>query len=168
MNKREKYIFSLILVLFILITSYFSLISVIIPVLTPDPTINSFPLECPKPTNCTRVADTQVRGEGLSVPIINSSIIDVKNSIVEYLNSQDTEILYDTDSFIHVKFWTPLWRFMDDVSIKLFCNEDNQTVVWIQSQSRIGEGDFGTNERRVANLLTYIDNYEFIESQCLI
>ena len=43
---------------------------------------------------------------------------------------------------------TRLWRFKDDVTIRVD-PEGEGSVVNIHSQSRIGKGDFGANARRI-------------------
>ena len=52
---------------------------------------------------------------------------------------------------------TPLWKFTDDVWLRLSLDEDGQTRVDMASSSRQGGGDLGTNARRIARFLRTLD-----------
>jgi len=47
---------------------------------------------------------------------------------------------------------TRLWRFRDDVEVKLIPGERG-TEIHVRSASRVGKGDFGTNTRHILSLL---------------
>ncbi len=51
---------------------------------------------------------------------------------------------------------TVLWRFVDDVRIRL-TNREGTTVVEVRSSSRVGRGDFGQNARRIRGFLKELD-----------
>lgn len=52
---------------------------------------------------------------------------------------------------------TPVWKFTDDVWVRLSLDEDGQTRVDMASASRKGGGDLGTNARRIARFLRTLD-----------
>ena len=53
---------------------------------------------------------------------------------------------------------TSLWKFVDDVWIRVSLDEDDgQTRVDLTSASRIGGADLGTNARRIARFLHALD-----------
>ena len=52
---------------------------------------------------------------------------------------------------------TRLWKFTDDVWVRLSLDEDGQTRVDMASSSRKGGGDLGTNARRIARFLRTLD-----------
>jgi len=52
---------------------------------------------------------------------------------------------------------TGLWRFVDDVWIRISLDELGQTRVDVSSQSRVGRADLGTNARRIARFLHALD-----------
>lgn len=52
---------------------------------------------------------------------------------------------------------TRLWKFVDDVWIRISLDEDGQTCVDVASSSRTGRGDLGTNARRIARFLHALD-----------
>lgn len=128
-----------------------------------DPNWTKFPQDCPQPSNCTRVADVNVRGEGLAPPRINASITDVQDAVVSWIG--EDKILHEEEGFVHAKFVSLVWRFPDDLAVKLFC-EDNKTVVWIHSQSRLGQSDLGVNDDRVTNLIQHLTEISFVPNHC--
>lgn len=52
---------------------------------------------------------------------------------------------------------TRLWKFTDDVWVRLSLDGDGQTRVDAVSASRVGRGDLGTNARRIARFLRGVD-----------
>ncbi|HEX2091000.1 MAG TPA: DUF1499 domain-containing protein [Longimicrobiaceae bacterium] len=58
---------------------------------------------------------------------------------------------------IHAEARTPVWRFTDDVWIRLSLDTHGLTRVDMVSASRSGRGDFGANARRIARFLHGLD-----------
>jgi RecB family exonuclease len=58
---------------------------------------------------------------------------------------------------IHAEARTALWRFTDDVTIRVSLDGDGMTRVDAVSQSRVGGADFGVNARRIARFLHALD-----------
>jgi len=54
---------------------------------------------------------------------------------------------------------TRLWRFVDDVAIRISLDELGMTRVDMTSQSRVGKADLGTNARRIARFLHALDRH---------
>jgi hypothetical protein len=52
---------------------------------------------------------------------------------------------------------TPLFRFIDDVEIRVRLDRDAQTRVDVVSASRVGKADLGTNARRIRRFLRRLD-----------
>lgn len=52
---------------------------------------------------------------------------------------------------------TRMWKFTDDVWVRIWLDEDAQTCVDVASASRVGRGDLGTNSRRIARFLHQLD-----------
>ena len=59
--------------------------------------------------------------------------------------------------FITVEARTRFLRFVDDVTIWVTAGERGGSVVDVESRSRVGLGDFGTNARRVSDYLDALD-----------
>lgn len=64
----------------------------------------------------------------------------------------------DYEGLIQAEARTLLWRFVDDVLITIKLDEDAQTRVDVQSRSRKGGADLGTNARRVAKFFKALDH----------
>jgi uncharacterized protein (DUF1499 family) len=52
---------------------------------------------------------------------------------------------------------TLLWRFTDDVVVRVSLDDGGMTRVDVRSSSRVGRGDLGANARRVARFLHRVD-----------
>jgi hypothetical protein len=63
----------------------------------------------------------------------------------------------DYEGVIHAESKTLLLRFTDDVTIRVYLDEDAQTRVDVESRSRKGSADFGSNARRVGRFLRALD-----------
>lgn len=59
------------------------------------------------------------------------------------------EVLLVENGYLAATFRTPLFRFVDDVELRL---EREAGLVHIRSASRVGHSDMGTNRKRVAAL----------------
>lgn len=157
---NKKLLHDILLVLFALgVIGYFTTTLVVIPFISPDPVITTFPDACPKPDNCTRIANTNNREPNVKPPIFNASINQVAQAVLDWASYQT--VLYNTSTFFHIRWTMPLTRFRDDVMILLKPTGVNQTTVWIESQSRIGQFDFNTNTNRVNGFLAFLADYNF-------
>jgi len=58
---------------------------------------------------------------------------------------------------VHAEARTRLWKFTDDVWVRLSLDEDAQTRLDMVSASRVGRADLGTNARRIARFLRGVD-----------
>ena len=61
------------------------------------------------------------------------------------------------DGVIEAEARTALWRFVDDVEVRVWLDGDGSTRVDLTSQSRVGSADLGTNARRIARFLHALD-----------
>jgi len=85
--------------------------------------------------------------EELNVEKINSPYEKVK-TIVQ--NIPRTEIVESDGDYLHAEVTSKIMKYIDDLEIT-FLPEDNNLI--IRSESRVGDGDFGVNRKRV-NLIT--------------
>lgn len=58
-------------------------------------------------------------------------------------------IIAEEPGYLRAAFATPLWRFIDDLELRL---DEQQGVIHIRSASRVGRSDFGANRKRVAEI----------------
>lgn len=63
----------------------------------------------------------------------------------------------DYEGIIRAESRTLLWRFVDDVVISIRLDHDAQTRVDMQSRSRKGSADLGTNARRIGKFFRTLD-----------
>ena len=81
--------------------------------------------------------------EELNVARIDSSFEKVK-SIVE--NIPRTKIVESDGDYLHAEVTSRIMKYVDDLEIS-FLPENNNLI--IRSESRVGDGDFGVNRKRV-------------------
>jgi uncharacterized protein (DUF1499 family) len=68
------------------------------------------------------------------------------SAIAEWPN---LEIVEEKDHYVHAKFTSRFFRFVDDVE---FCMEDDLRIIHVRSSSRVGYYDFGVNRRRIEQI----------------
>ena len=91
--------------------------------------------------------------EELKVDNIDSPYEKVK-SIVE--NSPRTKIVESDGDYLHAEVTSRIMKYVDDLEIS-FSPEKNNLL--IRSESRVGDGDFGVNRKRVDSLISnLLDN----------
>ena len=81
--------------------------------------------------------------EELNVERIDEPFQKVK-SIVE--NSPRTKVVDLDDDYLHAEVTSRIMKYVDDLEIS-FLPKNNNLV--IRSESRVGDGDFGVNRKRV-------------------
>jgi len=64
---------------------------------------------------------------------------------------------HDLDGFIRVRCRTLVFKFFDDVEIRVSLDDHAMTRVDMTSRSRKGRADFGTNARRIGRFLKGLD-----------
>tara|TARA_Y100001978_G_scaffold138195_1_gene123631 strand:+ start:1153 stop:1542 length:390 start_codon:yes stop_codon:yes gene_type:complete len=94
---------------------------------------------CVKVSHCVR--------EELNVERIDSSFEKVK-SIVE--NTPRTTIVESDGDYLHAEVTSRFMKYVDDLEISFFPEKNN---LIIRSESRVGDGDFGVNRKRVDLLI---------------
>ncbi|MEH1779261.1 MAG: DUF1499 domain-containing protein [Nostoc sp.] len=60
-----------------------------------------------------------------------------------------TEVIEQTDNYIHALSKSRIFKFVDDVEFYL---PPNESVIHLRSASRVGESDLGVNRRRVEQI----------------
>ena len=91
--------------------------------------------------------------EELNVEIIDSPFEKVK-SIVE--NIPRTKIVESDGDYLHAEVTSRIMKYVDDLEISFLPEKNN---LLIRSESRVGEGDFGVNRKRVDLLMNnLLDN----------
>ena len=142
----------IIIALFLLaILAYVGMINVIY-FLAPTRKWSEFPKKCNIKTKCRRVAESNTRGYGLKPIELEYKIDYIQKEIIKIIGTKPRmKIINERLGFIHATDVTPFFRFYDDIAIKIF-EYNGKSVIWLQSQSRLGYYDFQVNEKRVQTL----------------
>ena len=121
-----------------LITRFFVILFIV--VLTPNrmsATTNDLP-ECVVITHCVR--------ENLKVKDLEEAFKKATKIVSE---TPRTQIVEQTNSYIHAEAKTKWRRYTDDLLIKAI---PEKGIIQVRSESRVGIGDNGVNQRRVDDL----------------
>jgi hypothetical protein len=99
--------------------------------------------------------DPRLRGREYPVPFTT-----VWNAVQETVRAQRRWTVTQADARrgeIEAEARTALWRFVDDVWIRVSLDDLGLTRVDVSSASRVGRGDLGVNARRIARFLHALD-----------
>jgi len=61
----------------------------------------------------------------------------------------NSEMVKVTDHYVHAKFTSRFFRFMDDVEFSI---DDDLRIIHFRSSSLVGYYDFGVNRRRIERI----------------
>ena len=103
--------------------------------------------------------DARLRGRAYAVPFAT-----VWDAALDTATSQTRWTVTERDpraGEIVAESRTLLWRFTDDVRIRVSLDADGNTRVDVESASRKGSADLGTNARRIARFLHALDRHLF-------
>jgi len=56
----------------------------------------------------------------------------------------------DDGNYLHATFTTPIFRYVDDVELRL---DEANRLIHLRSASRVGRSDFGVNRKRVEGII---------------
>ena len=93
--------------------------------------------------------------------LVNWKVIEVgstyNNLATAVDNTPRTEIIEQNNSYIHAEATTKWLHYVDDLEIKAL---PDQYIIQIRSESRVGIGDNGVNQKRVDNLLNSLEKIQ--------
>ena len=95
---------------------------------------------CPGPPNCVCTED----GTPLT---FNDSPVQAWGRARQAVLNLGGRIQTETNGYLHATFTTHVFRFVDDVELRL---DETARVIHIRSSARVGQRDFGVNLKRVA------------------
>ncbi len=93
---------------------------------------------CIQISHCVR---EELEVENMSEPF------DLIRQIIE--NTPRTKIVENDGDYLHAEVTSRIMKYIDDLEVS-YIPEDNKIV--IRSESRVGEGDFGVNKKRVDSI----------------
>jgi len=104
----------------------------------------------------------------LSLPILNQTEDMVEKLIKNWISLNLYQLVYDTDNLLQARAVTTGMGFVDDFFVEVVPWNEDRFTVNIQSQSRIGVGDFGVNKQRVINFLNFMNTGIIVPKQLRI
>jgi uncharacterized protein (DUF1499 family) len=104
---------------------------------------------CSSLPNCvsSQSTDRDHTIEPLSFPGMATGAHEALRKII--LSMKRSQIITDTDDYIHAEFTSAVFRFVDDVE---FWFDDSAKVIHVRSASRLGRSDLGVNRKRVEEI----------------
>jgi uncharacterized protein (DUF1499 family) len=101
--------------------------------------------------------DARLRGRAYAIPFATvwKAALDAATSLPRWTVTESDPRAGE----IVAESRTLLWRFTDDVRIRVSLDDDGNTRVDVQSASRKGSADLGTNARRIARFLHALDRH---------
>ena len=99
--------------------------------------------------------DRRLRGRAYPIPFT-----EVWKAALETARARPRWTVTETDARrgeIVAEARTALWRFVDDVAIRVWLDDAGATRVDMTSASRVGGADLGVNARRIARFLHALD-----------
>lgn len=104
---------------------------------------------CPDSPNCVSTQSESKRHAMAPLPYLQTREASRERILSILKGMRRTEIVKQTESYIHVEFRTAIWGFADDVE---FLFDDAARFVHFRSASRTGYYDFGLNRRRMKEI----------------
>jgi len=111
-------------------------------------------IPCPNTPNCvcSYDQDAQHKIEPLQY---NSTPREAFAKLKQLIQSLErTNIITETENYLHVEFTTPLMKFVDDVEFYL---DQAANVIQVRSASRLGKSDLGLNRSRIEMIRTKLN-----------
>ena len=109
---------------------------------------------CPSSPNCVSsgASDEQHAIDGFAFSTSPGDAWNAARAAVAQLPR--TEIISQTDDYLHAESTTALMRYVDDVELQL---RSGDGVIAVRSASRVGHSDMGANRERVEALRTLLE-----------
>ena len=70
--------------------------------------------------------------------------------LTKIITRQGGEVQQDDGSYLHATFTSPVFRYVDDVELRL---DEDHGLIHIRSASRVGRSDFGVNRKRIERII---------------
>lgn len=101
---------------------------------------------CPDSPNCVSSQSSDPSHFVHPLSYTNSRL-EAKTRLVKIIESMPrTQIISNTDNYIHAEFTSLIFRFVDDVE---FLFDDKSKLIHLRSASRVGYSDLGMNRNRI-------------------
>jgi uncharacterized protein (DUF1499 family) len=104
---------------------------------------------CPASDNCvvSQNADPKHTIEPITYHLDRNQVRETLLKVLTVVPR--TEVVEQTDNYIHALSKSRIFKFVDDVEFYL---PPNESVIHLRSASRVGDSDFGVNRRRIEQI----------------
>ena len=102
-----------------------------------------------------RSRDSRLQGRTYAIPF--DQVWTACLSLVQGRRRWALLLANDLDGVIRIRCETLVFKFIDDLEIRISLDENAMTRVDARSKSRKGRADMGTNARRIGRLLRRLD-----------
>lgn len=119
------------------------------PVFAASQTVQTYLPACPTSPNCvvSQGADEKHAIDPISYHISRE---DARQTLIKVLSVVPrTEVIEQTDNYIHATSKSRIFKFVDDVE---FYFPSDENVIHVRSASRVGDSDLGVNRRRIEQI----------------
>jgi len=144
---------ALVLPVLSLFAVYLATRLVLIPMFSPLPDdlgiqADGHPVECPSNNNCVSSFARMADLAHYVVPLqFEGSVEEARQQVTTLLQGQMlVNVVSSSGDYIHAEYRTSFWGFIDD--LELYFDED-ASMIYVRSASRLGGNDFGANRQRV-------------------
>ena len=104
---------------------------------------------CPESPNCV-VSQNGDEDHSIAAIPYTGDRATAKETLLKVLSVVPrTEVIEDTDNYIHAESTSRLFKFVDDAE---FYFPEDENVIHVRSASRVGESDLGVNRRRIEQI----------------
>ena len=114
---------------------------------------------CPGTPNCVTSED-QGKPWYIEPLAFKGPAAESWKKITGVIQEMGGKIEIDKNGYIRATFMTPVFRFVDDVELRM---DENNAVIHVRSASRVGSSDMGLNRKRVNELRAKFSQQEFKE-----
>ncbi|MDH5446930.1 MAG: DUF1499 domain-containing protein [Gammaproteobacteria bacterium] len=109
---------------------------------------------CPESPNCvcSEYPDVQAFIEPLRYSIAHA---DAWQSIKSAISHTGGKIVKEKGGYIHAQFYSTIFRFIDDVELRM---DENRFLINVRSASRVGRSDLGVNRKRIEKIRKHFES----------
>jgi uncharacterized protein (DUF1499 family) len=104
---------------------------------------------CPDSPNCVCSEEHSQGNEQHALAPINASY-EAWKKLTKIIIRQGGAIQQDDGSYLHATFTSPIFRYVDDVELRL---DEDHGLIHFRSASRVGRSDFGVNRKRIERIM---------------
>ena len=110
---------------------------------------------CPTSPNCV-VSQNSDEEHTIDPIAYKGDLATAKETLLKVLSVVPrTEVIEDTDNYIHTESTSRLFKFVDDAE---FYFPEDASIIQVRSASRVGESDLGVNRRRIEQIRLAIND----------